>query len=220
MKIGMIGTGNIGFSLGRLLVESGHEVKFGSRDPARVRDEVTKFGPGASAGTVREAAQFGDVVFTAVPWHAVPETLKAAGPLAGKVLVDCTNPLTKEMNLAVGCTTSAAEEAAKLCPDASVVKAFNTIFAGIYRSGDLGSGDRRLNMFFCGDNPAAKKTVVGIIESLGLVPVDAGPLSEARYIEPLAVFMIRLAFVQGMGGDIAWKLIKHQPDAARFTDGI
>ena len=219
VKIGMIGSGNIGFSLGPLLVSRGYEVRFGSRDPERVRSEVSKFGPGASAGTVREAAQFGDMVFMAVPWRAVPDTLKACGPLTGKILVDCTNPLTADMELALGCTTSAAEEAAKLCPEASVVKAFNTIFAGIYRSGDLGSDEHRLNMLFCGDNPAARKAVAGIIESIGLIPVDAGPLTAARYIEPLAVLLIRLAFVQGMGGDIAWKLVKHQPDVTRFADG-
>jgi predicted dinucleotide-binding enzyme len=207
MKIGMIGTGKIGFSLGPLLAASGHEVKFGSRDPARIRGEVAKFGHGASAGTYREAAQFGDAVFLAVPWHALAETLKAAGSLSGKVVVDCTNPLTKDMNLAVGCTTSAAEETARACPDAGVVKAFNTIFAGIYKAGDLGSGEQRLDMLYCGDDPAAKRTVAGIIESLGLVPVDAGPLSAARLIEPHAVLMIRLAFVQGMGAGIAWKLV-------------
>jgi predicted dinucleotide-binding enzyme len=215
----MIGTGNIGFSLGPLLVKHGYEVKFGSRDPDRVRSEVSKFGPGASVGTAREAAQFGDAVFIAVPWPAVPETLKACGPLSGKILIDCTNPLTPDMGLAVGCTTSAAEEAAKLCPEASVVKAFNTIFAGIYRSGDLGSGEHRLSMLLCGDDPTARKTVAGIMESIGLIPVDAGPLSAARLIEPLAVLLIRLAFVQGMGGDIAWKLVKHQPDVTRFADG-
>ena len=209
MRIGMIGTGNIGFSLGPLLITRGHEVKFGSRNPELVRGIVSKFGTGASLGTVREAAEFGEVLFTAVPWHALADTLKVAGPLTGKTIVDCTNPLTPDMALAVGCTTSAAEETARLCPDAKVVKAFNTIFAGHYRYGDLGSGEQSLNMFYCGDDAAAKKQVAGIIESLGLIPVDAGPLSAARYIEPLAVFLIRLAFVQGMGDKIAWKLASH-----------
>jgi 8-hydroxy-5-deazaflavin:NADPH oxidoreductase len=202
----MMGTGRIGFGLGPLLVRNGHEVMFGSRNPELVRANVAAFGPGASVGTIRDAASFGDVLFTAVPWHALSDTLKAAGPLAGKVIVDCTNPLTKDMGLALGCTTSAAEETARLFPEATVVKAFNTIFAGHYRSGDLGSGEQSLNMFYCGDDNAAKKKVAAIIESIGLLPVDAGPLSAARYIEPLAVFLIRLAFVQGMGDSIAWKL--------------
>lgn len=210
----MIGTGRIGFSLGPLLVKKGHEVKFGSRNPERIRGEVSHFGSGASVGTIREAAQYGEVLFTAVPWHALRETLKDAGPLTGKVVVDCTNPLTPDMGLAVGCTTSAAEETAKLCPDASVVKGFNTIFAAHYQLGDLGSGEQRLNMFFCGDNAEAKKKVADIIESLGLIPVDAGPLSAARYIEPLGVFMVRLAFVQGMGVQIGWKLVNYPSSAA------
>jgi 8-hydroxy-5-deazaflavin:NADPH oxidoreductase len=214
MKIGMIGTGNIGFSLGPLLVSSGHEVRFGSRNPELVRGNVSRLGTGASLGTVREAAEFGDVLFTAVPWRAVPEMLEAAAPLTGKTIVDCTNPLTPDMGLAVGCTTSAAEETAKLCPDANVVKGFNTVFAGHYRSGDLGSDKQRLDMFFCGDDAAAKKKVAAIIESLGLIPVDAGPLSAARYIEPLAILLIRLAYVQGMGGQIAWKLVSHPSGAA------
>jgi hypothetical protein len=149
------------------------------------------------------------MLFTAVPWHTVPETLRDAGPLKGKVVVDCTNPLTSDMGLAVGCTASAAEETAKLFPEAIVVKGFNTIFAAHYLSGDLGSGEQRLNMFFRGDDVAAKKKVGGIIESLGLIPVDAGPLSSARYIEPLGVFMVRLAFVQGMGIRIGWKLVNY-----------
>jgi predicted dinucleotide-binding enzyme len=214
MRIGMIGTGRIGFSLGPLLVRKGHEVRFGSRNPELVRGAVSEFGHGASLGTVPEAAQFGDVLFTAVPWHAVQETLKAAGPLTGKTIVDCTNPLTPDMALAVGCTTSAAEETAKLFPEANVIKGFNTIFAAHYSSGDLGSGEQRLSMFFCGDNAAAKQKVAGIIESLGLVPVDAGPLSAARYIEPLAILLIRLAFVQGMGAQIAWKLVSRPSQAA------
>ncbi len=214
MRIVMIGTGRIGFSLGPLLVRSGHEVKFGSRDPERIRGEVSRFGSGASAGTISEAAQFGEVLVTAVPWHAVPETLKAAGPLTGKTIVDCTNPLTPDMGLAVGRTTSAAEETAKLFPEAAVVKGFNTIFAAHYQAGDLGSGEQRLNMFFCGDDQAAKKKVSNIIESLGLIPVDAGPLREARYIESLGVFMVRLAFVQGMGTQIAWKLVSLPSGAA------
>ena len=217
MRIGMIGTGKIGFSLGPLLVNSGHEVRFGSRNPELVRGTVGKFGTGASLGNIQEAAQFGDVLFTAVPWHAVSETLRAAGPLAGKTIVDCTNPLTPEMGLAVGCTTSAAEETAKLFPEANVVKGFNTIFAAHYRSGDLGSGGQRLSMFFCGDDAAAKKKVSGIIESLGLTPVDAGPLREARYIEPLGLLLIRLAFVQGMGVQIAWKLVNYPSSATPGT---
>jgi len=114
MRIAMMGTGRIGFGLGPLLVRNGHEVMFGSRNPELVRANVAAFGPGASVGTIRDAALFGDVLFTAVPWHAVPETLKAAGPLKGKIVVDCTNPLTREMELAVGCSTSAAEETARL----------------------------------------------------------------------------------------------------------
>ena len=214
MRIGMIGTGRIGFSLGPLLVRNGHEVMFGSRNPELVRASVAAFGPGASIGTIRDAALFGEVLFTAVPWHAVPETLKAAGPLNGKIVVDCTNPLTKEMELAVGYTTSAVEETARLCPEASVVKGFNTIFAAHYTSGDLGAGEQRLNMFFCGNDSSAKKKVADIIESLGLIPIDAGPLREARYIEPLGVLMIRLAFVQGMGTQIAWKLLNSRPPVA------
>jgi predicted dinucleotide-binding enzyme len=202
----MIGTGNIGFSLGPLMVNRGHEVRFGSRNPDLIRRKVAGFGTRASLGTVREAAQFGDVVVTAVPWRALPETLKTAGSLAGKTLVDCTNPLTPDMGLAIGCTTSAAEETAKLAPEAHVVKAFNTMFAGHYRSGNLGSGEQRLSMFYCGDDAAAKKNVSDLIDSLGLIGVDAGGLSAARYLEPLAVFLVRLAYVQEMGDEIAWKL--------------
>jgi predicted dinucleotide-binding enzyme len=94
-----------------------------------------------------------------------------------------------------------------MLPDARVVKAFNTVFAEIYHSGSRLFGSRRLSMFYCGDDADSKHTVARLIVEAGLEPVDCGPLSCCRYLEPLAVLMIRLAHGQGMGTNIGMDLI-------------
>jgi predicted dinucleotide-binding enzyme len=118
--------GNVGSVLGRRWAEAGHDVKFCVRDPdnpgKRARGEKVK----ATIGPVGDTAQ-AEVVLLAVPWTAVPDALRAAGDLSGKVLLDCTNPVTPELtHLTIGHTTSAGEEVARLAPGARVVKVFNT----------------------------------------------------------------------------------------------
>jgi predicted dinucleotide-binding enzyme len=112
------------------------------------------------------------------------------------------------MGLAIGHTTSAAEELAKMASGARVVKAFNTVFAHIYESGNLKFGRQRINIPICSDNEDAKVLVGMVVESLGLMPLDAGPLQNARFIEPHAALLILLAFKHGMGPNIAWKLLR------------
>ena len=126
MRIGIIGAGNVGGTLGRRWAGAGHEVVFGTRHPERVETP-----PGTRAAGVREAAEHGEVVVLATPWDGVRDALAAAGDLAGKVLFDCTNPLAKDLSgLAIGHTTSAGEQVAALAPGARVVKIFNSTGAG------------------------------------------------------------------------------------------
>lgn len=209
MNIGIIGAGNMGSGLGKLWAQKGHRVIFSySRDPEKL-DALAKSNPNASAGTPAEAVKLSEVILLSVRWVAVEDAIKAAGPIQGKILIDCTNPLKPDLSdLAIGHTTSAAEEIAKLVPRAKVVKAFNTVFAEIYHSDSRLYGSRRPTMFYCGDDIGAKTTVAKLINELGFAPIDAGPLKSARYLEPLAMLMIQLGYVQGMGTNIAVNLIR------------
>ena len=208
MNIGIIGSGNVGGTLGMAWAGRRHQILFSySREPKKLEGLVASAGPNASAGSPAEAAQLGEVVVLAVPWPAVDDALQAAGSLAGKILIDCTNPLTSDLSgLELGHTTSAAEEIARRASGARVVKAFNSIGAANMANPVFGS--QRATMFFCGDDAAAKTIVARLVEEIGFEPVDAGALAIARLLEPLAMLWIHLAYARGMGPDFAFKLIQ------------
>lgn len=208
MRIGIIGTGNMASALGKQWAGSGHRVFFGSRTPERARAVASSIGANADAGSVREAAEFAEVVLLATVWAGTEASLKAAGPLAGKVLIDCTNPLTPDsMALEVGYTTSGAEEVAKWVPGARVVKAFNAVAARAIHTSPV-FGGHAATIFCCGDDAAAKAIVLTLAEEIGFEGIDAGPLRNARCLEPMAQLWIQLAYVQGLGPDMAFKLIQ------------
>ena len=143
----------------------------------------------------------------AVPYGALDAVVRDAGDaLAGKVVVDVTNALDATMNLAVGFTTSGAEELQKKLPKARVVKAFHTVFAQHMDSGRV--GDLQLSTFVAGDDARAKKTVLELASGIGFDAVDAGPLKNARLIEPFASFNIQLGYALGMGTQIGFKLLR------------
>jgi predicted dinucleotide-binding enzyme len=200
MKIGVIGAGNVGGALGTLWARKGHQVVFGVRDTgdAAIQKLLQAAGGKAQAKSVRDAAAFADAVVLAVPWPAVPDALKSAGNLSGKILVDCTNPLSPDLSgLVIGTTTSAGEEVARLAGGAKVVKAFNTIGAAVFENPHFGS--ERASMFICGDDAASKKAVGELASQLDFDVVDVGPLMAARWLEPLAMLWIHVAFKQGFG---------------------
>ena len=207
MKIGIIGSGKMGGGLWRLWAKHGHHVMFSySRMPEKLQDLVKEIGSHARSGTPQDAVRFGDLIFLAVPWAAIGDALVAAGSLEGKVLITCVNPLGPR-GLEVGLASSAAEEIWKLAPGALVIEAFNTIFASILHSTAHLFGNNTPTVFFCGDDLDAKTTVAELIRDAGLQPVDAGPLQNARYIEPLAMLMMELGYSQRMGSDIAMRLM-------------
>ncbi|HEX6273243.1 MAG TPA: NAD(P)-binding domain-containing protein [Polyangiaceae bacterium] len=190
-KIGIIGNGNVGGALARGLERAGHEVRAVGNEKA----------------AVREAAAWGDVVVLAVPFGAIDDVVSNAGEaLAGKTVVDTTNALDASMNLAVGFTTSGAEELQRKLPGARVVKAFNTVFAQHMDSGRL--GDDALTAFVAADDAGAKKTVMELARSVGFDAVDAGPLKSARALEPLAFLNIQLGYAWGLGTQIGFKLLR------------
>lgn len=208
MNIGIIGTGNMGSALGRLWANKGHAVYFGSRDPKKALKLGETIGVMASGGTIAQAAVFGSVVLLAVRWDAVPEALKAAQTLSGRILIDCTNPMTSDwMQLVEGLTTSGAERIAALAPGARVVKAFNHVYAQIIQSSPI-FGSQKASVLYCGDDVEAKECVAGLIEDAGFEPVDSGALQNARYLEPIAEQMVQFAYVIGMGTDQALKIIR------------
>lgn len=209
MKIAIIGTGNVGRTLGGRWAKSGHEIIFGARDPrgTKVQQVLASAGANAHAATVREAAAAAPVVVLATPWAATQDVVKSAGNLQGKILVDCTNPIKEGLaGLSVGLTTSAAEQIASWVPGAQVVKAFST--TGTKNMANPLYGSEKITMFICGDDADAKKTVAGLASELGFDVVDTGALLTARYLEPLAMLWVHMAYAAGFGPDIAFKVLK------------
>ena len=209
MNIGIIGAGNVGGTLGTRWARNGHSVIFASRDPGsdQIRRLVADAGPRAKAASIGETARASDVLRLATPWPATEEILKNAGDLTGKIVIDATNPLLPSLDgLSVGTTDSAAEQVATWARGAAVVKAFNTVGYNIMANPEFSSG--HVNMFYCGDDASAKKTVAGLISELGFEAVDAGPLKQARLLEPFALLWISLALKSGLGREIGFSLLR------------
>lgn len=207
MQVAIIGAGNVGAALGQALARAGYDVVFAARDPnsASVRAALADAGPTARARPLAEAVAAAEVVLLATPWDATRAALASAGDLAGKVVVDCTNPLGPGLTLTAGHTTSGGEQVAGWAPGARVVKAFNT--TGFGNMVNPVYPDGAASMFICGDDPDARQTVRALAEALGFEVVDCGALTQARLLEPLAALWISLA-VGGMGRDIAFRLMR------------
>jgi predicted dinucleotide-binding enzyme len=209
MRIGIIGAGNVGGTLGRRWAAKGHEVTFGVRNSGdeKTRDLVRAAGPNARAGTVREAAAFGEVVVLATPWPATEAAVQESGDLAGKVVIDCTNPLKPDLSgLEVGLTASGAELVAGWAAGARVFKAFNTTGANVMA--DPVIGGLRTVMFVCGDDPVGKAVVLKLAEDVGFEAVDAGGLAQARLLEPWAMLWIHLAFHGDAGREFGFARVR------------
>jgi predicted dinucleotide-binding enzyme len=211
MRIGILGTGDVGRALGTGFVKHGHEVKIGSREAGNEKAEAWRSATGdkASTGTFAEAAAFGDVIVVATAWHGTENAIRLAGPdnFAGKPVLDTTNPLdfsTGAPRLAVGHTTSAGEEVQKWLPGAHVVKAFNIV--GNQHMVDPQFPGGPPSMLIAGDHADAKESVKGILKDFGWETVDVGGIEGARYLEPLAMLWI-LHYFQTKNGNHAFKLL-------------
>ncbi|MFB9204809.1 NADPH-dependent F420 reductase [Nonomuraea spiralis] len=189
MKISIIGKGNVGSALARRLATAGHTVTTANSSTA----------PDQVAAQVAEA----DVTVLAVPFSAVAQFdagIRTA--LRDKVVIDVTNPLAADfMSLTIGHTTSAGEQVAAALPGARVVKAFNTVFAATLDTPGL-------FLPVAADDETAKKTVLELGAQLGFDAVDAGPLANARYLEPAVELLIQLAYGLGMGASIGLTLAR------------
>lgn len=208
MKIAIIGTGNVGSVLGRRLARAGHAICFASRTPdsPRIAAILADCSELCEASYLEPAVRGADVVIYAAPYEQAEPLLSSISDFGNAVLIDCTNPLTPSFDgLQLGHTDSAGERLAALAPTARVVKAFNT--SSVATLADPIYGSLPATQFYCGDDPQAKQRVAGLIEDLGMEPVDAGPLRNARYLEATAMLYIHLA-INGWGGNCALKLLR------------
>jgi predicted dinucleotide-binding enzyme len=212
MRIGILGAGNVGGTLGRGWAGKGHEVFFGVPRPedGKTQDLIRGIGPKARAGTVRDDAAFAEVVVLATPFQATEGAIKQAGDLTGKVVIDCTNPLTEDFSrLTVGHTTSGLEQVIRWAKGARVFKAFNQTGFGNMANPVLEG--RRAVMFVCGDDQASKPTVLRLVSDIGFEAIDAGDSTAARLLEPLGMLWIHLALARGMGRDWAFGVLRRDP---------
>jgi predicted dinucleotide-binding enzyme len=202
MRIGILGSGLMGGKLGTLFARAGHDVVFSySHDRSKLETLATEAGHGARAGTPAEAAERADVLMLAVHWNRVDDVLEQAGDLTGKVLITCSMPMTDDDSaLAVGHTSSGAEEIASRASGTRVVSAFGTVpsevLFAVYEKRHL---KRRPSLVYCGDDRGAKQTTARLIRDLGFDPVDVGALEMARYAEPMTMLVAKIAY-EGDGG--------------------
>jgi 8-hydroxy-5-deazaflavin:NADPH oxidoreductase len=213
MRVGILGTGDVGKALGKGFVTLGHDIKMGSREAKNEKALAWARGLGAKAsvGTFADAALFGDIVVLATLGVANESALKMAGPetLRGKIVIDTTNPLDFSAGmppkLAVSGNDSGGERVQRLLPDAHVVKAFNTVGnAFMFRPSFPGGPP---DMFFCGNNDDAKQKVVAILRDFGWGIVDVGGIESSRYLEAMCMVWV-LSGIHTNSWTHAFKLLK------------
>lgn len=201
MKVAIIGAGNVGKALATSITNAGHDVTIAAKNSGNARAAADEIGT-SSADSSAAAVIGADVVILAVPYAAgaqVADDIRDG--VAGKTIIDVTNPLTPDYSGLATTDTSAAEELQLRLPDARVVKAFNTIFAG-----NQANPTRQIDGYIAADDPKAKQEVMSLVESMGFTALDVGPLSSARYLEGMAYVNIGLNAQNGWSWTSAWHL--------------
>lgn len=200
MKIGIIGSGNVGSALARASVRAGHEVTISSKDPRDAENVAQQVGA-KTAKNNQAAVASAEIVILAVPFDAVEQILPELGSaVEGKVIIDVTNRFAPDQ---LGAPSNA--EQMQTMTKAPVVKAFNTIFAS-HQDNPEADG-LPLDGFVAGEDAEAKKKVLAYVESLGFRPIDAGPLAMARALEGMATLNIYLNMNHGWPWQTGWKLL-------------
>jgi predicted dinucleotide-binding enzyme len=211
MNITIVGAGNMGRGIASRLAAGGHVVTFVSSDPAKAEalaKGIRADRPDAEVKVADLAEGLrNEVIVLALPYAAARDfAVKNAAALAGKTVVDISNPLNGTYDgLVTGPGKSAAEEIADLLPKSKVVKAFNTTFAGTLVAGAVDG--HALDVFVASNDDAAKATVLRLVGDGGLRGIDAGKLERARQLEGLALLGITLQMPLGLGFQSAWKLV-------------
>lgn len=196
MRIGVLGAGAMAGVLAQRWLAAGHEIMIGARTAGGADALAARLGAGVASGSLRDTAVFGEAVLLAIwPTGVISALLQAGaaeGTLAGRTVVDCNNPVeTDSFTLTTG-EVSLAEQIARLAPGASVVKAFNQCQANVWAMDPPRFDNRALAVPLCGDDPAAKDVVSGLIRDLACEPLDVGPLHRARHLEAMAALVIGL----------------------------
>jgi len=190
------------------LARAGHEVVFSYARRRKKLDELARDAGGkARAGTPGEAARDADALLLAVHWSKIDDVLRQAGDVSGKAVVSCSLPMNADdTELVVGRTSSGAEELARKVPRARVVATFGTVPSEVLFSVfEARRRARRPSLVYCGDDAEAKEVAAALIRDVGFDPVDAGPLQVARYSEPFALLMARLAYEGEGGPELAYR---------------
>lgn len=200
MKIGILGSGDVGRALGNGCVALGHDVMLGARDARneKTRAWAVQAGAHASAGTFAEAAAFADLAVLSTLWDGTENAIRLAGPknFEGKVVIDTTNPLDFSggvpPRLALGHSDSAGERVQRWLPGARVVKCFNIVGNADMVNPQFADGPP--DMFLCGNDAGAKQTVSELCRALGWPTIDIGGIEGSRLLEPLAMLWITHGF--------------------------
>jgi predicted dinucleotide-binding enzyme len=208
MNIAIIGTGNVGAALANGLKGKRHRVILGARDPDAADVKALAAQTGFAAAKPADAARAAELVMLALPWNAAEAAVKALGDLAGKVVVDCMNPLGMvggALGLTLGHSTSGGEIVQSWLPNARVVKTLNQVGAEIMA--DNAKLAHRPVMFMAGNDDAAKTAVAQVLSDLGFVPLDAGDIAKSRLLEPLGMVWINQALFRGKGRNWAFAAV-------------
>ena len=201
MKVSIIGSGKMAKGIAARLLSGGHEVTVHVRDLEKGNTLATELKSDAkeiAVNVVQVGGDVDDLVIVATHYGDVANVVETYAGFAGKTVVDITNPVDfNTFQLIPAAGTSGAEEIAKLAPQAHIIKAFNTIFAGTLAAGEVEG--KTLDVLIAGDDQPAKQSVSEIIESSGLRPVDVGPLTNARHLEGLALIHMSVQEQLGTG---------------------
>jgi 8-hydroxy-5-deazaflavin:NADPH oxidoreductase len=214
MKIGIIGSGNMGGGLGKLWAKAGHQVIFSySRDENKLHQLATSAGENAKVGTPLEAVQQSDAILLAVWLPEIEEVIRTIGILDGKTVITCVSGLKPDFSgqtigLATDLTVSVAETIQQFAPKAKVIEAFNVTFAEIIASNSRQFGEDRPSIFYCGDDAEAKTIVGDLVEECGYEAIDAGGLIVARSLETLATAWVQFAVVSHLFPNLGLKALR------------
>jgi 8-hydroxy-5-deazaflavin:NADPH oxidoreductase len=214
MKIGIIGSGNMGRSLGILWAEQGHEVFFGSRTTKKGKEVAEIAGQTTQGGSNDEAAAFGDVLLYTVRGVHPAEVFSSTSVLDHKILIDCNNQEIPENFDYPAITQSLAEKLAAEVPKAKVVKAFNTMAQELFELAPTPLKNYNVSVFVAGDDESAKQTVIQLAQEIGFQAINCGELRHARLIES-AGDLIRLLMIQQQMGSYATISVHSLPPAER-----
>jgi predicted dinucleotide-binding enzyme len=204
MRIAIVGSGNIGGGLARAWTAKGHTVAFGARQPDEPEVVALAREIGATVAATPDALAGADVIVLAMPFTAAPAVAAALPSWQGRVVIDCTNPIGPGFTLIHGHTDSGSEAIQRLLPGAHVVKSFSA--QGAENLAHPVHDGVPASNFYCGDDAAAKAVVKQLIEDVGFEAVDAGPLTSARYLEPITMLWISMS--RTLGRQFAFKVLR------------